>query len=149
MAEQAALPRPDVDSSDAKRTEPSTSELISRLSEESSLLIRKELQLASAEMQHKVKHVGVGAGLFGTAGIVVLFGVGTLIATAILALALVVSGWLAALIVTVLLFTIAGVTAQVGKKQVTQATPIAPQQTVASVQRDVDTVKGSRHHDDA
>lgn len=129
--------------------EPSTGELVTRLSEQSSRLVRSELQLALTEMQQKAKHAGVGAGYFGTTGIVALFGVGGLITTTILALALVLPAWTAALIVTVLLFVIAGVAALVGKKRVSQATPPKPQETLDSVKRDIATVKESLQRDDA
>jgi uncharacterized membrane protein YqjE len=119
----------------------STSELISRLTQQSTDLIRSELRLAQAEMTEKAKHAGVGAGLFGGAGVVALYGGGALVATIILALALVMPAWLAALIVTVVLFAVAGVVALMGKKQVSQATPAAPQHTIDSVKQDVDTIK--------
>lgn len=122
--------------------EPSTSELITRLTQQSTELIRSELRLAQAEMTEKAKHAGVGVGLFGGAGVIALYGVGTLIATIILALALLIPAWLAALIVTVVLFAIAGVAALLGKKQVSQATPAAPKHTIESVKQDVDTIKG-------
>lgn len=119
-----------------------TSELVTRLTQQSTELIRNELRLAQAEMSEKAKHAGIGAGLFGGAGVVALYGLGALIATVILALSLVLAPWLAALIVTVVLFVIAGIVALVGKKQVTRATPPAPQHTIDSVKRDVDTIKG-------
>lgn len=122
-------------------TEPSTSELVTRLTQQSTELIRSELRLAQAEMTVKAKHAGIGAGLFGGAGVVALYGVGTLITTIILVLALFLPAWLAALIVTVVLFAIAGVVALMGKKQVGQATPAAPEQTIDNVKRDVDTIK--------
>jgi uncharacterized membrane protein YqjE len=124
-------------------TEPTTGELINRLTEQTTALVRSELQLAKTEMTEKAKHAGVGAGLFGGAGLIALYGVGALIATIILALvALGLAPWLAALIVTVVLFVIAGIAALVGKKQVSQATPAAPEKTIDSVKRDVETVKG-------
>ena len=46
----------------------STGELVSRLSEEVSTLIRDELRLAQAEMTQKTKKAGIGAGLFGGPG---------------------------------------------------------------------------------
>jgi uncharacterized membrane protein YqjE len=125
--------------------EASTSELVTRLTQQSTELIRNELRLAQVEMTEKAKHAGVGAGLFGGAGLVALYGVGALIATIILALALLMPAWLAALIVTVVLFAIAGVVALMGKKQVSQATPAAPQHTIDSVKQDVDTIKGGGH----
>jgi uncharacterized membrane protein YqjE len=127
--------------------EPSTGELISRLTQQSSELIRSELQLAKTEMTEKAKHAGVGVGMFGGAGIVALYGLGTLIAAIVLALALVLPAWLSALIVAVVLFAIAGVVALMGKKQVAQATPAKPERTVENVQRDVETVKGGGTHE--
>jgi uncharacterized membrane protein YqjE len=82
-------------------------------------------------------------GLFGGAGLVAAYAVGALIATIILVLATVLDeGWIAALIVTVVLFAIAGVAALMGKKQVEQATPPQPEQAIESTKRDVDEVKG-------
>jgi len=122
--------------------EPSTGELINRLTAQSTELIRSELQLAKTEMTEKAKHAGVGVGMFGGAGLVALYGLGTLIAAIVLALALVLPAWLSALIVAVVLFAIAGVVALMGKKQVSQATPAAPERTVENVQKDVQVVKG-------
>lgn len=121
--------------------DPTTGELVSRLSEDVSRLVRDELRLAKAEMTTKAKHAGTGLGLFGTAGIIAFYAGGVLIATVILALALVIDAWLAALIVGVVLLVAAGIAGLVGKKQVAQATPAVPTEAVASVQRDVDAVK--------
>ncbi|WP_328458916.1 MULTISPECIES: phage holin family protein [unclassified Amycolatopsis] len=119
----------------------SVGELVSDLSDEVKRLVRDEIRLAVLELQHKGKKMGFGAGLFGAAGLFALFGVGALVATAVLALALVVPGWLAALIVAVVLFLIAGVAALVGKKEVTQAVPPVPEEAITGVREDVDTVK--------
>ena len=126
---------------------PTTGELVSALSEQTSRLVRDEVALAKVEVAEKAKHVGVGAGLFGGAGVVALYGVGALVATAILALAEVLPGWLAALIVTVVLFAIAGVAALLGKRQVGAGTPVAPERTIANVKQDLDTVKEARRHE--
>jgi Flp pilus assembly protein TadB len=128
-------------------SEASTAELISRLSEQSTRLIRDEMALAQAELTQKLKRVGIGSGMFGAAGLTASFGLATLVTTAILALALVLDAWLAALIVTVVLFAVAGVLALVGKKQVAQGVPPAPERTIASVKQDVQTLKESAHHD--
>ena len=132
----------------AATTEPSTAQLVTQLTKQSTQLIRSELQLAQVEMTAKAKHAGIGVGLFGGAGLVALYGVGALIATVILALALVMPAWLAALIVTVVLFAVAGVVAVVGRKQVSRATPAAPERTIDNVKQDIATVKGDQGHDD-
>ncbi|TDC59637.1 phage holin family protein [Micromonospora sp. KC207] len=121
-------------------SEPSTAELVQRATEQVSRLVRDELALARAELTRKGKHAGIGIGLFGGGGALALYGLGALVAAAILLLALVVPAWLAALIVAVALFLVAGILALVGKKQVSQAVPPVPAATVRSVRADVDTV---------
>ena len=122
------------------------SDLVQRMSQQTADLVRKELELAQVEMKEKGKRAGIGAGLFGGAGLVTVYAVGALIATAILGLSEAVDPWLAALIVTVVLFVIAGVSALMGKKQVEQATPPQPEQAIRSTKRDVDVVKGRASH---
>jgi len=119
----------------------STAELVHQLSEETSTLIRQELRLATAELQKKGKHAGFGVGMFGAAGLVALFGVGALVAAAIIGLGTLVEPWLAAVIVGIALLALAGIAAVLGKRQVEQATPPTPEQAVEGVQRDINTVK--------
>lgn len=107
--------------------------------------MKNELALAKAEVTQSAKQVGIGAGLFGGAGVVALYGVGALVAAAILGLAVVLEAWLAALIVAVVLFAVAGIVALVGKKQVGNATPAA-QKSTASIKADVETLKDSARH---
>ena len=116
-------------------------ELVQQMSQQTATLVRKELQLAQLEMKEKGKHVGIGAGLFGGAGLVALYGGGTLVAAIVLALATFLEPWLGALIVAVALFAIAGVMALTAKKQVEQGTPPAPEQAIESTKLDVDEVK--------
>ena len=117
------------------------SDLVQRMSQQTADLVRKELELAQVEMKEKGKRAGTGAGLFGGAGLFAAYGLGALIATVIMLLATAIEPWLAGLIVTVVLFAIAGVAALVGKKQVDQATPPQPEQAIESTKRDVDEVK--------
>ena len=124
------------------RNDQQIGDLVKQLSEQTSTLVRKELQLAQLEMTEKGKRAGIGAGLFGGAGLIAVFGVATLIAAAVLALATAVDPWLAALIVAVVLLAAAGIAALTGKKQVEQAVPPAPEQAIQSGKRSVDEVKG-------
>jgi uncharacterized membrane protein YqjE len=117
-------------------------DLVKQLSEQTSTLVRKELQLAQLEMTEKGKRAGIGAGLFGGAGLIALFGAGTLIAAIVMLLATAIDAWLAGLIVAVALFAVAGIAALMGKKQVEQATPPAPEQAIQSTKRDVEEIKG-------
>jgi uncharacterized membrane protein YqjE len=121
--------------------EPTLGALVHDLSEQTSALVRSEVELAKAELAAKGKAAGLGAGLFGAAGVLALFGVGALIATSILLLALALPAWAAALIVTALLFAAAGVAALVGKGKVEEATPATPERAVEGAKEDVRTFK--------
>ena len=122
-------------------SEASLAELIKQLSETSSRLARQEVELAKAELAYKGKRAGIGAGMFGGAGVVGFYGLGALIAAAILALATAMTAWLAALIIAVVLAAIAGVLALQGKTKVQQATPPVPEQATESVKEDVQWAK--------
>jgi tetrahydromethanopterin S-methyltransferase subunit C len=119
----------------------SLAELIKQLSEQSSRLARQEVELAKAELAVKGKQAGLGAGMFGGAGVFGFYGLGALTAAAILALSLAVSGWLAALIIAVLYGAIAGVLALQGKNKVQKATPPVPERATESVKEDVEFAK--------
>lgn len=131
-------------SSSAAGDQRSTGELIAAFTEQTSTLIRQEMRLAQAELQHKAKDVGVGAGLFGAAGVLALYGGAALIATLIAALSLLLPVWAAAGVVTLVLFVAAGIAALLGKNKVSDGLPPAPEQTIDSVKDDVATLKGER-----
>jgi uncharacterized membrane protein YqjE len=115
--------------------------LVQELSQQTATLVRKEIRLAQLELQEKGKHAGIGAGMFGGSGLVALYGLGAVITAAILGLSTAVDGWLAAVIVAVVLFAVAGVLALTGKKQVEQATPPTPEAAIDSTKTDIDEVK--------
>lgn len=125
--------------------EPSVGELMTRLSEQTSRLVRDELALAQIELRDTAKKAGKGAGLLSAAGVLALFGLGAAIATAIIALALVLPWWASALIVTGVLFLAAGIAALVGRREVQQVSP-TPERTVENVKQDIDEVREARHH---
>jgi uncharacterized membrane protein YqjE len=115
-------------------------ELVRQLTEQVSRLVRQELQLAKLELAEKGKRAGLGAGLLGGSGVVALYGLGALVAAAILLLATVVTPWVAALLVALALFVVAAVLALLGRGQVRRATPPLPQQAAASVKADVQEI---------
>jgi predicted lipid-binding transport protein (Tim44 family) len=119
----------------------STGELIKQLSEQTSTLVRQELDLAKAELARKGKTAGVGAGMLGGAGVAGLLALGALTATLILLLAEAMDAWVAALIVTAIWAGAAGILALVGKDRVKEGMPPAPEQTVESVKEDVQWAK--------
>jgi uncharacterized membrane protein YqjE len=112
-------------------------ELLKQLSQETSTLVRQELELAKAEMTEKGKRAGVGAGMLGGAGVSALLMLGALTATVIGLLDRAMVFWLAALIVTLIWAAIAGVLALRGRDQIQEATPPMPEQTQETVKEDV------------
>ena len=126
-------------------TDTSTAQLVNQLSEQVSRLARDEIRLAVAELKDKGKHAGVGAGMFGAAGMFAWWGGLSIVAGIILALSLVLPPWAAALIVAAVLFVIAGVAALMGRSQVRQATPPVPRQAMDNVQEDIATIKERAH----
>ena len=116
-------------------------ELFKHLSDDLSTLVRQELRLAQAEMTQKGKRAGIGAGMFGGAGLIGVMALGTLSACLVAALAEALDVWLAALIVTVVYAVVAGILALRGKDRIQQATPPVPEQTVETVKEDVQWAK--------
>jgi uncharacterized membrane protein YqjE len=125
--------------------EHSTGQLVKMLSEQVSVLIRDELKLARLEMTGKGKRAAVGTGMFGVSGVVAAYGVGCLLACAIIAISGQVAAWLAALIVGAALLATAGCVAALGRSRLHQAVPPVPEETVASIRADVDEIRERTH----
>jgi uncharacterized membrane protein YqjE len=119
--------------------------LVHQLTQQVPELIRSEMRLAQAEVAQKGKRAGVGIGMFSVAGLLAFFAFGSLVATAILALSLVVDAWLAALIVALVLLAGAAVAGMVGKNKVAEAGPPAPERAIQGLKDDIATVKGDHH----
>lgn len=118
-----------------------TGELLRQLSQQTTELVRQEIELAKAEIGEKGKQAGLGAGMFGGAG---LFGVGAFAAlttTIIAALDRAMALWLAALIVAVVYGIVAAVLAQRGKQKVQTVGAPVPEQARDSVKEDVQWAK--------
>lgn len=118
--------------------------LVQRLAEQIPDLVKSELRLAQIELREKGRRAGAGLGLFSASGLVAYLGVATLVAAAVLGLALVLAAWLAALIVAGLLLVAAGVVALLGRHEVQTAAPVAPSRTIANVREDVAALRGEQ-----
>ncbi len=123
------------------RRDASAGELVSRATRQISELVHKEMALAKAELTDKGKQAGLGAGLFGGAGLVAVYAGATLIAAAVAGLSVVWPVWLAALVIGVVLLAIAAVLALVGRTRMSRAVPPVPTRTAKSVQADVHEIK--------
>ena len=125
--------------------EHSSGDLVKMMSEQVSVLIRDEMKLAQLEMTSKGKQAALGAGMFGASGVVAVYGVGCLLACAIIAISGVVAAWLAALIVGAALLAAAGGAALLGKRRMQKAAPPVPEQAVADVKADIEEIKERAH----
>ena len=119
----------------------STGDLLKQLSEQTTSLVRQEIDLAKAELSEKGKTAGVGAGMFGAAGLFGVFALAALTTTVIVALEQVLPLWLAALIVAIVYAAVAAVLALRAKDKVKEAVPPVPEQTQESVKEDVQWAK--------
>jgi uncharacterized membrane protein YqjE len=116
-------------------------ELLKELANETTTLVRQELDLAKAEMREKAGKAGPGFGMWGAAGVTALLALGSLTAFLILALDGAIPNWLAALIVGVVYAAIAGVLYVRGKQRVEEAGSPVPEKTIETVKEDVQWAK--------
>ena len=118
-----------------------TGELLKELSDHTTTLVRQEIELAKAELGEKGKKAGLGASMFGGAGLFGVFALGALTTCIIVALDSAMPLWLAALIVGVVYGAIAAVLALQGRNKVQEAGPPVPEQATESVKEDVQWAK--------
>jgi hypothetical protein len=137
MAQPTSRPPSTADGSEQE----SLSELLRQLTDQTTRLAHKEIELAKAEMAVKGRRIGVGAGAFSFAGLLAMLALAALTAAAILGLATAIESWLAALIVAAVYLLIAGALALVGRSKVQAGAPPLPEQTVESVKRDIEETK--------
>jgi Putative Actinobacterial Holin-X, holin superfamily III len=143
MATRQEPPGPD----QANLRERPLGELLKQLSDDTTRLVRQELELAKAELTQKGRQAGAGAGLFGAAGAIGFLALAALTTCFILALDAVMPAWLAALIVAVAYGAVAAVLALRGRDKVKQAVPPVPEQTIETVKEDVEWAKTQMRSD--
>jgi len=103
-------------------------------------VVRGEVRLAKAEMGEKVSQASKSGVLFGGAALCGVMGFAALVFAAISALTMFVSTWVAALIVGVFLFCIAGALFVGGRAKLKDVTPV-PERTVQTLKDDVEWAK--------
>jgi MFS family permease len=119
-------------------------ELVKQLADQTSTLVRQEIDLAKAELTQKGREAGKGAGLFAAAAVIGLLAAGALTAFLIMLLDGALANWLSALIVGIVFAAVAGALAVAGRNRIQRATPPVPQQTVETVKEDVEWAKTQR-----
>lgn len=125
--------------------ERSTPDLVKDLSEQVSRLVRDELKLAQLEMSSKGKQAGLGIGMLGGGGLISLYGLACLVAAAVIAIALVLPAWAAALIIGGALLAVAGIAALLGRGRLRKAAPPVPRQAIVNLRADVEAIREGAH----
>lgn len=105
-------------------------------------LVQREIDLIKVEMTAKLKALGVGAGVIAVAGLLLLAMLGVLLTAGILALSLVIPGWLAALLVAAGLLIIAVILGLIGYRVLQKGIPPVPTESIDSLKRDLRAIQG-------
>jgi hypothetical protein len=111
------------------------------VAEHASALARLELELAALELKKKVAALGIGIGMGVGAAVVGIFGLGFAFATIAAALATFLSTWLALLIVTLALLTVAGLLGVLALGKIKKGTPPVPEQAIREAKLTTEALK--------
>ena len=117
-------------------SEPSLGQLFAELSQQMTTLVRQEVALATTELGQKAARVGRDIGFLALGGAVAYAGLLAIVAALILLLAALVPGWLAALIVGVVVGAIGYVLVQKGLAALKRE-DLAPRQTIDTLKEDI------------
>jgi uncharacterized membrane protein YqjE len=112
-------------------------ELMKQLAEQTATLVRKEVELARAELAEKGKRAGVGAGMLSGATVAALLALGALTAFLILAIDGALPNWAAALIVAGAWGLVAAFLAMRGRDEIREAGSPVPEQTKDTIEEDL------------
>jgi hypothetical protein len=105
-------------------------------------LVQREIDLIKAEMTAKLKALGIGAGVLAVAALLLLAMLGVLLTAGILALSLIMPGWLAALLVAAGLLIIAAILALIGYRILKKGIPPVPTESIDSLKSDLRAIQG-------
>ena len=130
----------------AETEQPGVGAAAKQVAEHASTLAKLELELAGLELKQKAGAFGAGVGLGIGAALVALYAIGFLLATAAVALAIVLDAWLALLIVSVALLAVAGLLGLLARQQLRRATPPIPEQAIREAKLTSEALKADGHH---
>ena len=114
-------------------------EIVAEVSEKASLLVRQEVELAKAEITDKFTKLGRGAAIGAAAGVFAIFGITMLFHTLAWFLDDIfnweTSAWAGFLIVTVVLFILAGLAAFIAGRLFKKGAPPTPDMAIEEARR--------------
>jgi Flp pilus assembly protein TadB len=125
------------------RDDRSIGELFTELTQETSTLVRQEIQLAKAEMSQKASRVGKDIGFLAAGGAVAYAGFLAILAGIIALLGLVIPVWVSALLVGIVVAVIGYFLVRKGLDALKQEDP-APQETMESLKEDRQWMRDQR-----
>ncbi|HEY6136915.1 MAG TPA: phage holin family protein [Thermoanaerobaculia bacterium] len=115
--------------------------IVKELTADLSTLFRSEIALLKLEVKDTVAKLSGGTAMFLGAAFLAIFGLGFLFVTIVLGLVrLGVPAWLSTLIVTVVLFVVAGILAMMGKKKFA-AVQFVPTESIEQIKTDIESIK--------
>jgi hypothetical protein len=125
-----------------RQQERSIGELFGQLTQDMTLLVRQEIQLARTEMSEKLSRLSANLVSVATGGLVAYMGAWALVAALILALHQLanISPWVSALIVGVVLAVAGYAMLKRGLRELRQV-DLAPRRTVENIKDDVQAIK--------
>lgn len=126
-------------------TKPGVGEAAKQVAEHASAIAKLELELAGLELKRKAGALGAGVVLGIGAALLGLYGLGFLLATAAVALALVLDAWLAVLVVSLGLLLIAGILGAVALRRIRRGTPPVPEQAIREAKLTSKALKTDGH----
>lgn len=118
----------------------STTDLLADIANETSALLRSEVQLAKTEISERISQLESGAVLLAAGGIVAFSGFLILLLAAVFALANVVEPWLSALIIGIIVVAVGAAMLAKGRNNM-KSTNLAPNRTIRSVEKDADLAR--------
>lgn len=119
-------------------------QLVGDLSEQTTRLVRAEIDLAKEELSAKAKRAGIGSGLLTAAAVLAAYTFAVGIAVVILAIAVALPAWLAALIVFAAMLAVTAILAAVGARQLKKSAPPKPEAAIENLKEDVSALKAFR-----
>lgn len=122
-------------------------EIVNEVTTKAQLLVREEIELAKAEVTQKVSKLAKGAGFFAGAGVLAVFGLIYFFHFLAQGLAdwLSLKVWVGYLIVTALLFLVAGILAFLGLRSVKKGTPPVPELAIEEAKKTRAALEEARH----
>jgi len=117
-------------------------ELIADIPDQVQDLVQREIELVQTEVIEKLKLLRTGGALILGGLITLVLCIGVLLTLAIIGLSYIMSPWLAAILVAVVLLITAIILLLTGRRILQEGIPPVPTEAIESIQKDIHAIKG-------